>query len=180
MARKNKSKYYEIRFAGQGGQGVILAGKVLGEAACDYFKHVSASSTYGPEVRGTTTTRDVILSDELIAFPRVTEPDIFIAMSQDAYDTYNSDIKPDGIVIYDSSIVNANKKTNNVKQTGIPATELASEIGQPLAANFILLGFLCAKTGILPLEAMEKAGSYDKNDAQSEINIRALRLGAQK
>ncbi len=97
---------YEVRLSGEGGQGLILAGKILAEAAAIHAGlNATQSQSYGPEARGGASRSEVILSDGEIDYPKATEVDLMVALTQQSYDTYRADVKRDGVVIVDSEAV---------------------------------------------------------------------------
>lgn len=155
----NRHEHYEVRFAADGGQGAISAGKLLAEAACKHFDHVSAVATYGPEVRGTPSSAGVILSSKPIAFPAVSSPDCLVVTNQRAYDCYSGSVKKDGITIYDSTVFKPDCKIQVItpRHAGCPATKMASENGgDNRSAIIVLLCFMCKETGIIPLESISE------------------------
>ena len=115
----------QIRVCGFGGQGIIIAGTILGHAGVNDGKWIAGSSSYGALARGGPSRADVILSDKPIIFPYLIEADILIALSQEAYDTYIEDVKHNGVVIYDEQLVSP--RDIGLKQKDIPATNVAIE-----------------------------------------------------
>ena len=139
-----------IRFAGAGGQGVILSSVLLAKAyglGEDY--NISQTQSYGPEARGGACKAEVVISDEEIDYMKVDEADVFIAFNQVGYDKYVSTVKKDAIVLVNSTLVEPEnegmKKNPNFYE--IPATEIAEDMGKPLAVNMVMLGAL---TKLLP------------------------------
>lgn len=165
----------EIRIGGFGGQGIVLAGVVLGKAACvfsDYYA-VQAQS-YGPEARGGASRSEVIISDEPIGFPGVMEADVFVAMSQPAFDKYKGDLKKDAVVIVDPSLV---IDTGGLKTIGIEFTALAEDLGRKIVANIIMLGSLTRLTGVVSEEAIINAVLDSVPPRTIELNKKALQAG---
>jgi 2-oxoglutarate ferredoxin oxidoreductase subunit gamma len=168
----------EILIGGVGGQGVILAGILLGSAAT-LFDHKQAVQTqaYSSEQRGGMARAEVILSSERITDPQVRRPDILIAMAQDAVNRHLPKIKPSGLLVMDSDLVKE-VRAGDFQSLQIPATSLAEkELGSIVVANLILLGGLIRKTGILSVGAMEKAIEASVPPKARELNLKAFRRG---
>ncbi len=169
---------YELLLAGAGGQGVILAGTVIGTAGA-VFQGLNAAqvSSYGPEARGGHVFTEVILSDEEIHYPGVREPDILVAMSQWAYDEFHGRVRPGGLIIYDPELVRPEPKPEGVRLLPVKATRMAEEeVGLKLSANMVMVGVLTALCGLLDRGAVEEAIRYRVEKALDE-NLRAFRLG---
>ncbi len=168
-------KRIEIRLAGTGGQGLILAGIILAEAAILDGKNVVQSQSYGPEARGGASKSEVIISDGEIFYPKATKPDIFLAMSQEACNRYFNDLKPGGVFIIDSTFI-TNVPTTNAYQ--IPITEKTiKHLKKPVFANIVALGILCEITKIVSRKSLTKAVLDRVPDAFKEQNKKALQLG---
>ncbi len=167
----------QIRLCGLGGQGIVLAGTILGHAGINDGKWVTGSSSYGSEARGSACRAEVIISDEPIVFPHVTRPDILIAMSQEAYDKYIKDMGRDGeTVIYDEEMVCTAEV--GLRQLGFPASSVATkELGNKLVANMVILGIVAEVTKIVSQNALLSA--IEKNVPQrfKALNLRAAELG---
>jgi 2-oxoglutarate ferredoxin oxidoreductase subunit gamma len=171
-------KRTEILIGGVGGQGVILAGILLGSAAT-VFDHKKAVQTqaYSSEQRGGMARAEVILSDEPVTDPQVRKPDILIALAQDAIHRHLNKIKPGGLLVVDSDLVPEVEK-GNFEILSIPATSIADkEMGSVVVANLVLLGALLRKTGVLSVGAMEKAIEGNVPLKAKEMNLKAFRRG---
>ena len=168
----------QIRLCGLGGQGIVLAGTVLGHAGINDGKWVAGSSSYGAEARGSACRAEVIISDEPIVFPHVTRPDILIAMSQDAYDKYIKDIGRDGeTVIYDEQMV-CTKEISGLRQLGFPASSVATkELENKLVANMVILGIAAEVTKIVSRNALLSAIEKNVPERFRALNLRAAELG---
>jgi len=169
----------EIIIGGFGGQGVLLAGKILAEAAMYDGKNVVQTSLYGAEARGGATRSDIIISNEEIDYPLVIKADILIAMSQQAFNQYIKNVKEDGIIIIDEDLVKEDfkneRKTHILK---IPATRLATyELKFPKAANMIMIGVLTNLTNIISSNSIMKAVKNNVSKKIEEINLKALMKG---
>jgi 2-oxoglutarate ferredoxin oxidoreductase subunit gamma len=148
----------EIRIAGFGGQGVILAGMVIGRAATIYDnKHVTLTQSFGPEARGSACSVQLIVSPEPILYPYLTRPDVLVAMSQEAYTRFIPDLKPDGLLIYERDLIELDPRHAAVKSSGIPATRFAEELGRKLVLNMVMVGFVTGTTGIVRPEAVRSS-----------------------
>jgi 2-oxoglutarate ferredoxin oxidoreductase subunit gamma len=171
-------KRTEILIGGVGGQGVILAGILLG-AAATLFDNKKAVQTqaYSSEQRGGMAKAEVILADEPIADPQVRRPDILIALAQDAVNRHLPKIKPSGLLVMDSDLVKE-VGPGDFQTLAIPATSLAEkDLGNIVVANLILLGGLIKKTGLLSVGAMEKAIAANVPPQAKDMNLKAFRRG---
>ncbi|MBC8230611.1 2-oxoacid:ferredoxin oxidoreductase subunit gamma [bacterium] len=173
------AKRTEIRIAGLGGQGVVLAGVLLGTAAAVYDKkHVVQTQSYGAEARGGAARSEVIISDSPIIYPKVLEPDIIVAMSQTALDKYIGDLKTNGTLFIDEELVTTLPERNNFKIHKARFSEAASqELGRSIVANMIMLGFLTSLTEITSAEAITEAIRNGVPKGTEELNLKALELG---
>jgi 2-oxoglutarate ferredoxin oxidoreductase subunit gamma len=169
---------YEIRLSGSGGQGLILAGIILAEAAGIYDgKYVCQSQSYGPEARGGASKAEVIISDEEIDYPKALKPDVLLAMNQNSCDLYCFDLKPNGILIVDSTFV---KQLPTTKTIAIPFTSMArKELGKEMVANVVALGSLVFITGAVSLKSLEAALVNRAPRGTEELNRKAMELGVQ-
>ncbi|HYF93804.1 MAG TPA: 2-oxoacid:acceptor oxidoreductase family protein [Symbiobacteriaceae bacterium] len=167
----------EIRLAGNGGQGLILGGIVLAEAAGLHdMKHVVQSQVYGPESRGGASRADVIISSEPVDYPKATVPHVLLIMSQEAYNKFGRGVRPDGILLYDSDLVDV--KPSEVRAVGLPLTRVArEEIGKVITANMIALGAITELSGAVSREALEAAAEKRAPKGTSAMNLAAIRRG---
>lgn len=168
----------EIIFAGFGGQGILSMGKFLAYAGMDEGLNVSWLPSYGPEMRGGTANCSVIVTDETIGSPVVTQATALIAMNRPSLDKFENTVVPGGLIIIDSSLVNREVEREDVTVISIPASQEADEIGSKKIANMILLGALVAKTDIMPMEALLSALKGHGKESFYEINKKALEKGA--
>ena len=169
----------DLTIAGVGGQGSILAGVILGTAAVTFDgKYATQTQAYSSELRGGFAAAWVIISDEPIEFPRVTQPDILVAQAQDSINRFGEVLSPDGILIVDSDMVH--EIPPNVKQLyKVPATTIArNEIKIAVAANMIMLGALYKITGIVSRKALEQAIAAAVPEGKEQVNLEAFNLGA--
>ena len=167
---------FEVRLAGEGGQGLILAGLILAEAAVLYdHKYACQTQSYGPEARGGASKSEVVISDEAIDYPKVIAADVLLAMSQEACDKYYHDVKRDGLLIVDADHVQR-IPTSHAYHPHI--SQLAKEkTGHVITANMVGLGLLVGLTGIVSRQALEAAVVARAPRGTGEINLKALAAG---
>ena len=171
------SKKTEIRIAGLGGQGVVLAGHILGKAVVNDGLHVVQTQSYGAEARGSAAKSEVILSNKKIGFPMVRKSDVLVAMSQTALDKHLKDLKEKGILIVDTDMIketpSVNAKVFKVEATKIAETKLKSK----MYANMVMLGAIAKITKLVTPVAVEKAISDTFTGETREKNTAAFRAG---
>jgi len=169
-------RQYEIRLAGEGGQGLILAGAILVEAAATYDgKNAAQTQSYGPEARGGFSGAEVVISDEEIDYPKVTEADALLAMSQEAFDRYWQNLKSGGILITDSLLVRHVPLANAYR---LPITQIAERVtGRHVMATIVALGLLVGLTNVVSEISIESALLARAPQGTEELNLRALRAG---
>jgi 2-oxoglutarate ferredoxin oxidoreductase subunit gamma len=167
----------EIRLAGSGGQGVILAGLILAEAAGIFDgREVAMAQSYGPEARGGSSKAEVILSDTLIDYPLCTSVDLLLALTQEACDAYSWDLKPGAWIIVDSDLV---RHPPSSRAVGFPFTAVARDkLKKTMVANILALGAISELTGLVTRRALERALSARVPSGTAELNRKALNLGA--
>ena len=166
----------EIRLAGSGGQGLILAGLILAEAVGIHEgKFVTQTQSYGPEARGGASKSEVVISDQEIDYPQAVKPDILLCMNQAAYDAYIFDVKPGGALIVDSTLVQHLPTTRAV---ALPFTKIArEEIGREMMANVVALGALAVLTGVVSLKSLTAALLARIPPGTEKLNKKALDAG---
>ena len=177
MANKvKKIDRREIRLAGEGGQGMILAGIILAEAAAIYDgKNAVQTQVYGPEARGGASKAEVIIAQGEIDHPEVISADALVAMSQEACDKYAGNVKVDGLLIVDEEKVGRVPSSRAIK---VPITRLAQESsGRTITANVVALGVLVGMTGVVSRQAIEKAVAARAPKGTEEMNRAALNAG---
>ncbi len=168
----------QVRFAGLGGQGIILMGEILGEAAVSDKKYVGQTSSYGAEARGSACRSDVVISESWIDFPEVTEADILACMSQGTYDQLISKVNPaTGIIFYDAQMVKPNP-SSGLKHVPVPATERAlNEFKNQMVANIVLLGAVAKAGKLVREESLIQALTHRVPVSFLDLNKKALMLG---
>jgi 2-oxoglutarate ferredoxin oxidoreductase subunit gamma len=168
----------QVRFAGLGGQGILLMGEILGEAAVLDKKYVGQTASYGSEARGSACRSDVVISESWIDYPEVTEADVLACMSQGTYDQLSKKVNPSGgIIFYDAQMV---KPTSSFagKQVSIPATEKAfSEFNNRMVANIVLLGAVAKAAGLVKEDSLHKSLANRVPPSFVDLNRKALMLG---
>jgi len=168
----------EIQIAGFGGQGVILAGMVIGKAAAIYDnKHVTLTQSFGPEARGSACSVQLIVSDEPIFYPYLSKPEILVVMSQEACTRFGPQIRPGGTLLYEQDLITLGTPQPGVKTLGIPATRLAEELGRKLVLNMVMVGFVTAMTGIASPQAARKAVQDSVPKGTETLNLAAFEKG---
>jgi 2-oxoglutarate ferredoxin oxidoreductase subunit gamma len=168
----------DLAIAGVGGQGSILAGVILGTAAVIFDnKYATQTQAYSSELRGGFAAAWVIISDQPVEFPRVTNPDILIAQAPDSITRFGQVVKPNGILIYDSDMVH--ETPANIKHRHkVPATSIArNQLQTPMTANMVMLGALCKITGVVSRKALELAIARSVPADKETINLEAFKLG---
>jgi len=169
----------EIRIAGHGGQGVVLAGQILGKAAVYDGKNVLQTQSYGSEARGSSARSEVIISDSRINFPAVRKCDILVAMNLESLNRHLGALKENGTLIVDNTNVHEIPETK-ATVFKVPATEVAQEtFGESLYANIVMLGALTKLTNIVSVKALEKAIKESVPPKTVETNIKAYKKGLQ-
>ena len=169
-------KRTEIRLAGEGGQGMILAGIILAEAAAIYDgKQVVQTQSYGPEARGGASRSEVVISDGEIDHPEVLSPDVVLALSQEAYTKFGKTVRPGGLLMVDEDRVETSAGFDGLK---IPIARLAHETtGKAITANTVALGVLVGLTDLVSREAIQNAVAGRAPKGTEEMNRKALQAG---
>ena len=166
----------EVRLAGFGGQGIILAGHILGKAAALYDgKEAVLTQSYGPEARGGACACEILISDDSIDYPMVSNPKFLMLMSQEAFNKYGSAVAEGAQLVVDTDLVESASKKDWLRH--IPATRMAEEMGNRMVANVIMLSFLCATTGVVSRGALEESIRSTVRPAFVELNLQAFTRG---
>jgi 2-oxoglutarate ferredoxin oxidoreductase subunit gamma len=172
----------EIIISGFGGQGTLFAGQLLAHAVMDRGFHVTWIPSYGPEMRGGKARCTVIVSDQEIGSPLVRQPSMAIVLNIPSMDAFEPLVKPGGTLVVNSSLVTRQSERDDVRTLYIPATDMATELGNVRLANVFCLGALVRATDIVPLEAVAQAldGHLpERHRSLLELNQEALRKGAE-
>jgi 2-oxoglutarate ferredoxin oxidoreductase subunit gamma len=170
------SDRYDIRLSGSGGQGLILIGIILAEAAGVYDgKYVAQTQSYGPEARGGSSKAEVVISDREIDYPKALKLDVLLAMNQKSCDDYYMDLKPEGVLIVDSTFVT---QIPIPKAYQIPFTRIARErFKREMVANIVALGAIAKLAPIVSSKAVEAAVLARVPKGTEKLNRDALRAG---
>ncbi len=169
---------YEIRFSGEGGQGLVLAGKIFAEAAAIYDGlNATQSQSYGPEARGGSSRSEVIVSDDEIDYPKAVHIDLLLALTQEAFDRYHSDVKKGGIIIVDAEAVK-NVPQGDFKIVKVPVIKLARQkVGKPLFANIVALGIIAGLVDVVTQNALKSAIEARVPKGTEALNLEAFQVG---
>jgi 2-oxoglutarate ferredoxin oxidoreductase subunit gamma len=168
----------EIRLSGEGGQGLVLAGKILAEAAAVHDdRNACQSQSYGPEARGGKSKSDVIIADGEINYSKAESLDLLLAFTQEALDTYLADLKPGGFLVVDADAVPRTPETG-FRVVRLPFAALArGRLGRSIAANIVALGAIVRLSGAVTEHAAERAILARVPAGTEEVNRKAFRLG---
>ena len=166
-------------FSGFGGQGVLLMGYILSHGAMLKGLSVTYFPAYGAEMRGGTANCTVTLSDEKIASPVASYPDILVAMNFPSLEKFESTVVEQGLVVLNSSLINESPSRGDIKLLKVPTVELAREVGSERASNMIMIGAVCARTELLTMEETFKGmqAALKGKEKFFEINEKAIERG---
>jgi 2-oxoglutarate ferredoxin oxidoreductase subunit gamma len=177
-----ETEYHEIILTGFGGQGIILAGNILGKSATLFErKNATLIQSYGPEARGGACAAQVVVSTTPIEYPYVENPHILLCMSQEGFDKNISKLKAGGSLFTDSGLVKIKPKAvrKGVKPYSIPATGFAEEMGVKMMANIIMLSFAVAVTGLVAYDSLKAAIASSVPKGTEEKNLSGMERGFQ-
>ncbi len=167
----------EIKISGFGGQGVVLAGYIMGKClSLHEGLEAVMTQSYGPEARGGASSANLVVSDKPIDYPFVQQADILVALSQEAYTKFRPQAAPDAVVLIDEDLVHPDEDDQTL---GIPATRLAEELGRRIVANVVMLGFVTAATGLAKRESMEETIKSSVKEKTIPLNMQAFETGYQ-
>lgn len=164
-----------VVFAGFGGQGVLLAGKILARAGMDHGLEATWLPSYGPEMRGGTANCTVVLSDEPIGSPLAENPDVVMAMNGPSLDRFEPRLAAGGAVIVNSSLIPRSVRRAEVRGVPVAANDLARDLGEPRVANMVALGAVVRTLGVLPLSAVIAAMATELGEKGRERLVVANR-----
>ncbi len=166
----------EIRICGFGGQGVILAGFIIGKAASVFMDyHAVQSQSYGPEARGGAARSEIIISDEKIGYPRPLGVDCLVAMSQESFDSYRDDIRDDAVIIVDPDLVKKHDIGRPLYK--VHAQKIAEELGNKIVTNIVMVGAFTSIFGMLKPDAVKESVIDSVPKKFTELNIKAFERG---
>ncbi len=174
-----KKNHIEVRLSGFGGQGLVLAGIVLGRAAAVHERRNAVmAQSYGPESRGGASCAEVIIDDGDIDYPHVIAPDVVLVLSQEAYARYGKTRAPGVLMIAEKDIVQLDPAAEAGRRSmRVPFTALAEKVGRRIVLNMVALGFLCRATGVVSREALREAIKASVPRGTDELNLRAFDAG---
>jgi 2-oxoglutarate ferredoxin oxidoreductase subunit gamma len=169
----------EIRVSGYGGQGVIMAGYVIGKAAALYDKlEATLNQSFGPEARGSACSAQVIIQNSKILYPYLRVPKVMIAMSQEAYTKFEPELDANGVMLIDEDLVKPKPARGNIKIYQIPSTRIAEDLGRKIVLNIVMLGFFSSICDDVVMPAsMRKAVETSVPKGTEELNLKAFDTG---
>jgi 2-oxoglutarate ferredoxin oxidoreductase subunit gamma len=168
----------EVRIAGFGGQGVILAASVVGRAATIYNnRYATMTQSFGPESRGGACSAQLIISGSPVLYPYVTASDILVVMSQEAFTKFHGELKPGGVMLVEEDLVRLSDIKPGTRVYGIPATRFAEELGKKMVLNIVMVGFFGAVTQLIPADALRNAIADAVPKRFRELNLLAFDKG---
>jgi 2-oxoglutarate ferredoxin oxidoreductase subunit gamma len=163
----------EIRIAGFGGQGIVLAGAILGRAAINADMEAVQTQSYGPESRGGAARSEVVISTGQVDYPRVSEPDVMVVLSTEAMKKYADTAADKTVLLVDDDMVQMEVEG----ATRVPFTKTAEDLGRKIVANIVMLGYITRRFELMPREAMEKAILGTVPKGTEELNMKAFQSG---
>ncbi len=168
-----------IRIGGFGGQGVILSGIIIGRAAAIYGGlNATLIQSFGPEARGSASSAELIVSDQAINYPYVTDVDMLVVLSQDAYARFSPKLKRGGLLVTEADLVKVAPDHAHVgRHFAVPATRVAEEIGRKIVLNIVTVGFFGAVSQLMSMESIEKAVIESVPAGTHDLNLKAFRRG---
>ena len=168
----------EIRLGGFGGQGVILSAIVIGKAVSVFEGgYATMTQSFGPEARGGACSAQVILSNKPVLYPYVSQPDILVVMSQEAYSKFTPELKEGGILIVEEDLVRLSEVPDGARIYSVPATRLAEELGKRMVLNIVMVGFFAAVTGLVTPDALRKSVADSVPEHFASLNLKAFDKG---
>ena len=169
----------DVIMAGFGGQGILLIGKMLAYAGMNEGKEVSWLPSYGPEMRGGTCNCTVVISDRPVGSPVIQSPRAVVAMNLPSLDKFEADVRPDGLLVVNTSLISREAQRSDVRVLQVPANEIAQELGNPRGANMVALGAYLGATEAVSLEEVERVvrETFASKPKVIDVNIDALHRG---
>jgi 2-oxoglutarate ferredoxin oxidoreductase subunit gamma len=167
----------EIRITGFGGQGVVLAGHIIGHAcAICAGRHATMIQSFGPEARGSSCSSTLVVADTEVLYPYIHRPDILVAMSGDGYEKYREELRDDGLLLYEQDLVKPTLKEGQPAY-GVPSTRIAESLGRAIVQNIVMVGFFAGVSRLVPEEAMREAVKESVPPGTEELNLKAFDQG---
>jgi len=167
----------EIRVTGFGGQGVVLSAYIIGRAwSINAGKQATLIQSFGPEARGSSCSATLVASDTDVLYPYIRRPDILVVMSKDGYETYRDELKDEGTLIYERSLVKPRVKEGQPSY-GCPSTRIAEQLGRVLIQNIVMLGFFAAATNVVSKDQFRDAVKDSVPAGTEDMNLKAFDAG---
>jgi 2-oxoglutarate ferredoxin oxidoreductase subunit gamma len=167
----------EVRLTGFGGQGVVLAGHIVGHAcALNADKNATMIQSFGPEARGSSCSATVAICDGEVLYPYIGRPDILVAMSSEGYEKFADELKDDGLLLYEQDLVHPVFKEGQ-RAFGVPSTRIAESLGRVIVQNIVMVGFIAAAANLAPPEALRLAVEHSVPAGTEELNLSAFDKG---
>ena len=167
----------EIRITGFGGQGVVLAGHIIGQAlAIHAGKHATMIQSFGPEARGSACSATLVASEDEVLYPYIRRPDIFVVMSSEGYEKFGGELKDDGILVYEKDLVKVQPKAGQ-QAYGVPSTRIAEKLGRTIVQNIVMVGFFTGVAGLVGREAARQAVEGSVPAGTEKLNLAAFDRG---
>lgn len=167
----------EIRITGFGGQGVVLAGHIIGRACAIHAgRQATMIQSFGPEARGSACSATLVVADTEVLYPYIRRPDIFVVMSAEGYEKFGDELKPDGILVYEQDLVHPEPREGQ-RAFGVPSTRIAEELGRTIVQNIVMVGFFTGVTELVPDDAMRDAVKESVPPGTEELNLGAFEKG---
>lgn len=167
----------EIRITGFGGQGVVLAGHIIGRACAIHAdRQATMIQSFGPEARGSACSATLVVSDREVLYPYIHRPDIFVVMSAEGYEKFGRDLKEDGTLVFEQDLVHP-CPVEGQRYFGVPSTRIAESLGRTIVQNIVMVGFFTGATGLVPDDAMRDAVKGSVPDGTEDLNLEAFEKG---
>lgn len=167
----------EIRITGFGGQGVVLAGHIIGHACAIHAgRHATMIQSFGPEARGSSCSATLVVADDEVLYPYIRRPHVLVAMSADGYDKYRDELRDDGLLVYEQDLVKPEFKPGQPAR-GVPSTRIAESLGRAIVQNIVMVGFFAGVSSLVPAQAMREAVQASVPPGTEELNLKAFEQG---
>lgn len=167
----------EIRITGFGGQGVVLAGHIIGRACAIHADlYATMIQSFGPEARGSACSATLVVSNDEVLYPYIRRPDIFVVMSTEGYEKYGGDLKEDGLLVYEQDLVQPTLQAGQ-KACGVPSTRIAESLGRAIVQNIVMVGFFAGVSELVSEDAMREAVMGSVPAGTEELNLQAFEKG---
>jgi 2-oxoglutarate ferredoxin oxidoreductase subunit gamma len=167
----------EVRITGFGGQGVVLAGHIIGRACAIHAgKNATMIQSFGPEARGSACSATLAISDGDVLYPYIGRPDILVAMSTEGFEKYRHELQDDGLLVYEQDLVHPTLRETQ-RAFGVPSTRIAESLGRAIVQNIVMVGFFAATTGLVPAEALREAVEHSVPAGTEKLNLAAFDRG---